>query len=201
MRTELKLLHGKFDTTFIYVMHEPNEAMAIADRIVVMKEGVIQQVGTPEELYFKPYNVFVAGFISKPQINFWETKITEQNGEVYINWGGTTIKLPENKAGKARAYIGKKIIAGIRPEDMFGMEVMENFDYPYPHLAIIDAEVKVREFLGDRTYLSCESENIPFSMRVLSMFDLPAQSGDKIKAGLAREKIYLFDKETEITIC
>jgi multiple sugar transport system ATP-binding protein len=173
--------------------------MAMADRIVAMKDGIIQQVGTPEELYYHPCNMFVAGFLGTDNrmTNFWETKVSEQNGDVYINWGETKIKLPEFIADKASAYIGKEVHAGIRPEDMYGLGICsDDFNAPdLPHLDIIEADVEIREFLGDRTYLHCRQGDNLFIVRVLSQFDLPAaHSGDKIKVGIPREKIYLVDK-------
>ena len=198
MRTELIKLHQKFETTFIYVTHDILEAMTIADRMVVMKEGMIQQAGTPEELYAHPDNLFVAGFVGMPMINFWNTKVTEQNGDVLISLGDTKIKLPESKADKAGAYVGKEVWAGIRPEDMFGYEArIDSFSEPV--FARIDgAEVQVREFLGDRAYLYCAYGGDIFTVRVLP--DFAARSGDKINCGINREKIYLFDKDTEAAI-
>jgi len=199
MRTELMKIHKEFKRTYIYVTHDQDEAMIIADRLVVMKDGMIQQVGTPEDLYSRPVNLFVAGFMGSPQMNFWKTKVVEQGGDIFIDINGTQIKLPENKADKAGAYIGKEVFAGIRPEDMWGLEAATPNDI-LPHLAIIDANVQVKEFLGDRSYLYCENGDIMFTVRVLALGDLAAQSGDKIKVGLHRDKIYLFDKETEKAI-
>ena len=195
MRAELIKLHQKVDMTFIYVTHDQTEAMAIADRIVVMKDGMIQQVGTPEELYMHPCNLFVAGFLGVPMMNWWNTKVTEDNGDIFINLGETKIKLPESKSDKASAYIGKEIFAGIRPEDTFGYEA----GITNPVFAVIDADVQVREFLGDRTYFYCISESGPFTVRVMAS-DFTAKSGDRIKVGINRDKIYLFDKDTEIAI-
>lgn len=200
MRIELMKLHEKFKKTFIYVTHSQEEAMAMADRIVVMREGLIQQVGTPEELYSHPCNLFVAGFLGTPQMNFWNTKVIEQGGDIYITLDevnsaeGTKIKLPEVKADKASAYIGKEVIAGIRSEDIYVDEANINKSGG----SLIDADVQVREFLGDRVYLYCESGSNTFTIRAIP--DFAAGSGDKIKAGLNREKIYLFDKETELAI-
>ena len=201
MRKELLRIHQKLGTTFIYVTHDQAEAMAIADRIVIMNHGVIQQVGTPEELYSHPCNVFVAAFLGSPMINLWDTKVTEQGGDIFINCGEVKIKLPENKADKASAYIGKEVWAGIRPEEIYVWEASAE-NYNAPHHATIAAKIEVREFLGDRIYLHCVSENIPFTVRMLSQydFDLPPKSGDEIKVGLHRDKIYLFDKDTEMAI-
>jgi len=199
MRTELMKIHKEFKRTYIYVTHDQDEAMIIADKIVVMRDGMIQQIGTPEDLYLRPVNMFVAGFMGSPQMNFWKTKVVEENGDIFIDLNGVKIKLPENKADKAGAYIGKEVYAGIRPEDMFPIEFEPSAD-DFSHLAFIDADVQIREFLGDRSYLYCENGNITFTARVLALGDLAAKSGDKIKVGLHRDKIYLFDKDTELTI-
>ena len=158
MRLELMKLHKKFGSTFICVTHNQEEATSIADRIVVMNRGVIQQIGTPEELYFKPRNLFVAGFIGSPQMNFWNTEID-----------------------------GKKVIKGIRPEDMYIDAAGE-----------IDAAVEAREFLGDRTYLYCKDGGHDFTVRVSP--DCDCKPGDKIKIAVNPDKIYLFDKETELAL-
>ncbi|MCL1858077.1 MAG: ABC transporter ATP-binding protein [Oscillospiraceae bacterium] len=187
MRSELIRLHQKFKTTFIYVTHDQAEAMAIADRIVVMKEGFIQQVGTPEELYFHPVNLFVAGFIGAPQMNLGNVKVSGQDGDIYINLGDIKIKLPENKADKASAYIGKEIIAGVRPEDMYE-----------DGAGIFDVPVEVREFLGDRVYLHCSVGGDTLTVRVSP--DCKARAGDIIKLAVNPDKIHLFDKQTELAI-
>ena len=187
MRTELIKIHQKFQTTFICVTHDQAEAMAIADRIVVMRDGFIQQADTPEEIYLHPKNLFVAGFMGTPQMNFWETRVAEQDGEIYITLGEVKIKLPENKADKASAYVGKEILAGIRSEYLFENEA-----------GIIDANVEVREFLGDSVYLYCAIGSDTAIVRASP--DCIAKTGDKIKLAANPEKIYLFDKETELAI-
>ena len=177
-RTELLKLHKQFKSTYIYVTHNQDDAMVMADRIVVMKDGRIEQVGTPEELYFKPRNLFVAGFIGSPQMNFWNAEID-----------------------------GKKVIKGIRPEDMYivGHDdpgVPQNHPVASRHPSTegneIDATVEVREFLGDRTYLHCKDSGHDFTVRVSP--DCDCKPGDKIKIAVNPDKIYLFDKETELAL-
>lgn len=185
MRAELKALHQKLGGTFIYVTHSQDEAMVLADRVVLMRDGLIQQVGTPEELYTHPRNVFVAGFMSGfPQMNFWRTKVTEQDGGVSIDWDGVKINLPEDKADSASAYIGKEVLAGIRPGDF-----QESGD------CAVEIAVKVREYMGDRSYLHFGDS---FTARVSS--DCKARSGDRIRLGVKPEKVMLFDKDTELAI-
>ena len=167
MREELIKLHQKYETTFIYVTHDQAQAMTIADRIVVMHNGVIQQVGTPEELYATPKNLFVAGFIGSPQMNFLHDKTQR----------------------------GKEVIEGIRPEDLHIDEAsLEKFkDY------LIDAKVEVREFLGDRVYLYCTDESGQPLVACVPP-DCAKKRGDKIRFGVDKNKVYHFDKETEIAI-
>ena len=187
MRTELLRMHQKFETTFIYVTHDQTEAMTIADRIVLMDNGFIKQVGTPEELYAHPDNIFAAGFLGFPQMNFWDVKVIEQKSDIFIAWGENKIKLPEDKADKASAYIKKTVYAGIRPGNLQLLESGE-----------IDAEIELKEFLGDTVYLHCKNDKELFIVRVSP--DCSAKRGEKIKIAINPEKIYLFDKDTKKAI-
>ena len=187
MRTELLRLHKKFETTFIYVTHDQIEAMTIADRIVIMKDGFIQQVGTPEELYAHPDNLFVAGFLGRPQMDFFDAKVIEKGGDIFIEFGENKIKLPEHKADKAGAYASKEVIAGIRPGDFHVCEA-----------GGIDAAVEIREFMGDVIYLHCTNGDLRFTVRVPP--DCAVKTGDKINIAANPDRIYLFDKDTEAAI-
>lgn len=194
MRIELMKLHRKFNTTYIYVTHDQTEAMTIANRIVVMKEGVIQQVGKPEYLYSHPCNVFVAGFLGSPQINFFHSKVTESGNDIFVNLCENEIKIPYSKADKIGEYIGKEIYCGIRAENLYGDKI--NIDKYKDFL--IEANVTIKEFMGDRVNLHCETENNCFTVRVSP--DCAAKSGDKIKIAVNPEKIHFFDKDTELAI-
>ena len=194
MKIELIKMHQKFKSTYIYITHNQEEAMTIADRIVVMKDGVIQQVGTPEELYNTPCNIFVAGFLGYPRINFWNSKITEENGSIYVNFDDIKIKLPEDKADKAAAYIDKEVYAGVRPENLHEDEAnIKKFKD-----SIMQIEVEVREYIGDTVYLHFRDYFEYGAVRVSA--DCTAKTGDKIKIAVNPDKIYLFDKDTEETI-
>ena len=199
-RTELINLHRRLkNPTFIYVTHDQTEAMAIADRIVVMKDGIIQQVGAPEYLYSHPYNLFVAAFLGSPHMNIWHAKITEENGDIYLNMGSVKIKLPESRIDgtKIKEYINKEVYFGIRPEDMHTDELGIKKFGGY----VIDADVKIREFMGNAINLHCENQNIDgYGFTVRALPDCTAKSGDKIKLAINPEKIYVFDKETEKAI-
>ena len=121
MRSQLAHLHKKLETTFVYVTHDQTEAMTLGTRIVVMNAGVIQQVDTPRNLYTKPVNKFVAGFIGSPTMNFSDALVVEKEGGVWLDFAGYSVKLNEEKAAvlKEKGYIGKEVIFGIRPEDVY----------------------------------------------------------------------------------
>ena len=120
MRTELTKLHKKLETTFVYVTQDQVEAMTMATRIVVMKDGLIQQVDTPQHLYDSPVNMFVAGFIGTPQMNFINGSLEKRDEDVYFNFEGNSIKVPADKANNPALaeYIGKEVVVGVRPENI-----------------------------------------------------------------------------------
>ena len=181
MRTEIIKLHKKLATTFIYVTHDQTEAMTMGDRIVVMKDGIIQQVDTPQNLYDMPCNMFVAGFIGSPQMNFLD---------------GTVIPLPQEKTadGKLAAYVGKSLKVGIRPEDMKDdEEFLEK--HPSSH---IDTEVEVSELMGAEIYLYLTYKGQNLMARVAPTSK--SRRGDKVTMAMDTHKIHLFDPETELTL-
>jgi len=194
MRTELKKLHQKIGTTFIFVTHDQQEAMSVADRIVIMSDGIIQQIGTPEMLYYSPCNVFTAGFLGNPQMNFWDTVVSNKNGEFYISCGGMQIKLPALKAGKADKYIGNEIIAGIRPENIYVDEASQNKF----KTSVIDAKVKTSMFFGRERQLCLSVGEGEFNVCVPPDIDVKADNINKI--AFDAEKVYLFDKVTGRTL-
>ena len=207
MRTELSKLHKKLGTTFIYVTHDQTEAMTMADRIVVMKDGFIQQVETPQTLYDSPCNMFVAGFIGSPQMNFIESKLIKKDGKFFVEFGSEDTKttrgkkyqipLPENKnvKGVLEEYVDKELIMGIRPEDVHDEpRLLEEFSD-----CKVQAEVEVTELMGAETFLFVNVEGHSFTARVEPT--TTARPGDTIEIALENTKIHLFDKETERTIC
>ena len=196
MRTEISKLHHKLQTTFIYVTHDQTEALTMGTRIVVMKNGFVQQIDTPLNLYNKPCNMFVAGFIGSPQMNFVDCVATEKQGTVYLEFDGNAIKLPQGVASKVKEKdcIGKEIVLGIRPEDLHDEE---SFISMNPE-AVVDAEVEVTEMMGAETYLYLKISGEAFTARVDPR--CTAAVGDTIKIGLDVNKIHLFDKETELAI-
>ena len=207
MRTELSKLHAKLGTTFIYVTHDQTEAMTMGDRIVVMKDGFIQQVDAPQVLYSKPCNVFVAGFLGSPQMNFIDATLVKKDDKLMVEFGtedtkttrGTKyyIPLPEskNENGVLNEYVGKPIIMGIRPEDVHNEpRLLEEYAD-----CKVNANVEVTEMMGAETFLYLNVEGFNFTARVEPTST--ARPGDTIEIALENTKIHLFDKETERTIC
>ncbi|MHC1681880.1 MAG: ABC transporter ATP-binding protein [Clostridiaceae bacterium] len=193
MRTEIAKLHIRTQTTFIYVTHDQTEAMTLGTRIVVMKDGVVQQVATPQEVYNNPVNIFVASFIGSPQMNFIDAKVVEKGVKVFLNFENESIELPEDKADvlKKKGYIGKTVVMGIRPEDMDDDDdvVAANKE------SVITADVEVTELMGAETYIYVKKGNSNITVRVAGTSK--AKTGDKIKIAVNTTKFHIFDKETE----
>lgn len=207
MRTEISKLHQRLGTTFIYVTHDQTEAMTMATRIVVMKSGLIQQVDSPQNLYLYPCNLFVAGFIGSPQMNFIDVVILKEGKDFFVEFGSEDtktragvkykIKLPaeKNKDNCLEEYIGKEVIMGIRPEDVHNEEdLIAQFKD-----GIVEANVEVTELMGAETYLYMNCEGQAINARVAPTNT--ARPGDTIQITLEPSKIHLFDKDTEKTIC
>lgn len=196
MRTEIGKLHQKLQTTIIYVTHDQTEAMTMGTRIVVMKDGYIQQVDTPQTLYERPCNMFVAGFIGSPQMNFINAKVEKRGDEIHLIFGKDDIKLPEGKAKKLEGtdYIGKEVVMGIRPENIHD-EAM--FIESMPD-SIVEAKIELVEMLGSETFLYMVIDDVNFTARVNPR--TKAKAGDVIKVAFDANKIHLFDKDTERTI-
>ncbi len=193
MRTELTKLHKKLETTFIYVTHDQVEAMTMATRIVVMKDGLIQQVDTPQNLYDNPVNIFVAGFIGTPQMNFINSSLEKKGDDLYVDFAGTAIKLPAEKASNPalKEYIGKEIVLGLRPECIHDEPMyLSNFAD-----SVIETFVEVTELMGAEIYLYLVVEEQNLIARVSSRSQ--ARSGDTIKVALDTSRMHIFDKDTE----
>ena len=192
MRTEISKLHDRLGATIIYVTHDQTEAMTLGTRIVVMKDGIVQQIDTPQMLYDHPVNEFVAGFIGSPQMNFMDAKVT-QGGNV-VEVGGFQLQVSKDRAAKLKAYDGKSIVLGIRPED-----VHDEPDFLKAHPeATINAEIKVYELLGAEVFLYFDFAGSQMTARVNPR--TTARTGDTVKFALDMTKAHFFDKETELTI-
>ena len=196
MRTEISKLHQRLQTTFIYVTHDQTEALTMGSRIIVMKGGFVQQIDTPINLYNKPCNMFVAGFIGSPQMNFVTCTVEENGDYVSLVFGNNVIKLPEGVSSKIKAagVVGKEVIFGVRPEDLHDEE---QYVSSYPD-ATIEANVEVTEMLGAETYLYLKVMDYNFTARVDPRST--AKPGDTIKLGVDVNRIHIFDKETEVAL-
>lgn len=197
MRTEIAKLHQKLGTTIIYVTHDQTEAMTLGDRIVVMKDGIVQQVDTPQNLYDKPTNLFVAGFMGSPQMNFLDATVKKDGENVNLECAGHLIPLPPAKAKKLieGGYDGKTVTFGIRPEDVYDSEMSIN---TLPAGAVFESKINVYELLGAEVFLYFDLADFPMTARVDPR--TTARPGDTVKFAIDVEKIHVFDKETTNTI-
>jgi multiple sugar transport system ATP-binding protein len=195
MRTELIKLHQRLSTTFVYVTHDQTEAMTMGDRIVVMKDGLIQQVDSPQNLYDKPCNMFVAGFIGTPQMNFIDGVLRKENDKYIIGINGDSLLIDPSKANEAMAeYVDKKIKVGVRPEDISDADA-----FIADHSgAVLTATVEVRELMGSEVYLYLAYSGVRMTARVAP--DTRSVTGDKIRIGINTRHIHLFDPDTEVAI-
>ena len=196
MRIEISKLHENLGATIIYVTHDQTEAMTLGTRIVVMKDGVIQQVDTPQNLYNTPCNLFVAGFIGSPQMNFMDAVVNVAGNDVTLSIGNHVLRVPENKK-KALidgGYNGKTVVVGIRPED-----VHDDPDFIAANPgSVITSKIKVYELLGAEVFLYFDVEGTQMTARVNPRTEL--RTGDNAKFALDMNRIHIFDKETELTI-
>ncbi|MBR6872622.1 MAG: sn-glycerol-3-phosphate ABC transporter ATP-binding protein UgpC [Ruminococcus sp.] len=203
MRTEISKLHKKLGTTFIYVTHDQTEAMTMGDRIVVMKDGYIQQIDTPTNLYNNPVNQFVAGFIGSPQMNFIDAKLIKQDGKYVVEFGSEDTKtsrgvkyyveVPEAKVDEEvlEPLVDQEVVLGIRPECLHDEEMFLSS----ATTGVVNATVEVTEMMGAETYLYLTCEGIPLTARVSPRST--ARPQDEIKIALDPNRIHLFDKDTE----
>ncbi|KAF1298836.1 sugar ABC transporter ATP-binding protein [Enterococcus sp. JM4C] len=193
MRAEIAKLHQRLETTTIYVTHDQTEAMTMADRIVIMKDGFIQQIGSPKEVYDTPVNMFVAGFIGSPAMNFFN--VTLNNG-VITDGHGLELRIPEgkNKILVEKGYDGKEIVFGIRPEDIHSEQVVLDAT---PE-AVVRSEVVVSELLGAETMLYTRIGDTEFISKVDARdFHRP---GEVVDLAFNISKAHFFDKESEDVI-
>ena len=196
MRVEISKLHQRLETTIIYVTHDQTEAMTLGTRIVVMKDGVVQQVDSPQNLYDKPCNKFVAGFIGAPQMNMIDAQVAKNGSDVTLAFGGHTLTLPEakGKALEAAGYVGKVVTLGIRPEDLHDEEA---FLAANPK-STFQVEIRVYEMLGSEVLLYFDIDEANFTAKVNPR--TTARPGDTVKLAMDLDKVHIFDKETECVI-
>ena len=196
MRIEIAKLHQRLGTTIIYVTHDQTEAMTLGTRIVVMKDGVIQQVDTPQNLYEKPQNLFVAGFMGSPQMNFLDATVKVNGDVASLEVAGHSIALPAEKSKKLidGGYDGKVVTFGIRPEDLHDSALYAETVSG----STFTSTVKVYELLGAEVYLYFDLDEFPITARVDPR--TTARPGDEVTFAIDVQKIHVFDKETEQVI-
>ena len=193
MRAELIKLHDRLDATMMYVTHDQVEAMTMGDRIVVMRNGFIQQVGPPMEVYNQPQNQFVAGFIGSPPMNFLDARLVLDNGGLAVDIQGTRLPLPPQKVKGAEAYTNKNVVFGIRPEDILATPEKQS-----AYLTPIRATVEVLEPLGAEIVLELSYKGYAFTARMDPQ--MRARMHDEIEVYFDMERVHLFDPQTEQAI-
>ena len=192
MRVELRKLHDRLGTTAIYVTHDQVEAMTLGDRVVVMKDGLVQQVGEPLELYNEPANRFVAGFLGSPAMNFATVTVRETDGALWAEDDGIRIKVPGQTAGRLGRYVGKQVTMGIRPEDL---HVATEAD---PEALGFDAVVEVIEKLGSEILLDVAVGSQ--SMVAAVEPTIRAAVRDRLRLALNPERLHFFDTQSEVAL-
>src|SRR5881227_2875290 len=192
MRVELKKLHLRLGTTAIYVTHDQVEAMTLGDRVVVMKDGVVQQVGEPLELYNTPANKFVAGFIGSPAMNFANVTVTEANGSLLAENSGLRIKLPDETAQRLRGHAGRDVTLGIRPEDLTVAGAGDSDQLSF------DAVIEVVEQLGSEILLDMK---VGEGVMVASVEPtVRVKVRDKLRVAMRPSRLHVFDAKTGAAI-
>lgn len=189
MRTEISKLHKRLETTFVYVTHDQTEAMTMGDRIVVMKDGYIQQIDTPQNLYNKPCNLFVAGFIGTPQMNFISGSVIKMEKGYGAAFGENLVVLPESKQESLASYENREVIFGIRPEDIKVSTDGQDG---------IGVKVEVVELMGSEMYLHCDFLGTKLTVRTPVIDGCKADN--TVFVNFNAQKLHIFDKETEKTI-
>jgi multiple sugar transport system ATP-binding protein len=192
MRVELKKLHARLGTTAIYVTHDQVEAMTLGDRVVVMRDGWVQQVGEPLELYNTPANRFVAGFIGSPAMNFANVTVTETNGSLLAESKGLRIRLPDEAAQRVRGHVGREITLGIRPEDLYVATGADPADLCF------DAVIEVVEKLGSEIVLDMK---VGDAMMVASVEPtVRVKMQDRLRLAMRPSRLHFFDATSEAAI-
>jgi multiple sugar transport system ATP-binding protein len=192
MRAYLKRLHIELNHTMVYVTHDQEEAMAMADRITVMRDGLLVQTGTPEEIYNNPVNLFVAGFVGEPAMNFLDCDFQQENGSDVLVHHDLVIPLPDKYRELAKTgLLPKKVVLGIRP---FYVDIHAKKDAHHP----VPAEIFVVEPMGDTKVISAKLNDIRF--QVVTDPDFQASPKEKVWLGFDQEHILLFDVQSELSL-
>ncbi len=193
-RANISKLHQQLQTTFIYVTHDQVEAMTMATRIAVINHGVLQQIDTPQHLYDYPDNLFVAGFIGSPAMNFFPAKLRKDGNHIYVDGGTFSLRVPDDRAKPYFDYIDKPVIFGIRPEDI------HNPEFAPPNIAAqpFEAVVDVTELMGNEIFVYLKSGEHNFIARVdpRSKYHI----NEKVQVVLNMSNMHIFDRDTEMAV-
>jgi len=193
-RTEITKLHQKLQTTFIYVTHDQVEAMTMASRIAVMNYGLLQQIDTPQTLYDHPNNLFVAGFIGSPAMNFFDAKLKKDGSDIFVETDAFSVKVPDSKVDVFMAHDGKEVIFGLRPEDIYD----PNYEAPGIIGQQVEGSVEVTELMGNEIFVFLQSGATDYVARIdpRTKFHM----GNKVTVTFNMGNMHIFDKETEQAI-
>lgn len=193
-RAEITKLHKKLSTTFIYVTHDQVEAMTMASRIAVLNHGKLMQIDTPQNLYDMPDNLFVAGFIGSPAMNFFNAELAQEGQDIVINADGFSVQVPEGRRESLKDYVGKQVIFGLRPEDIHD----PNYAPPRIIAQNVDAEVDITELMGNEIFLFLKSGEDEYVARVDPRTSY--KMGDSVTMAFNMDNMHIFDRETEQVI-
>jgi len=193
-RAEITKLHKRLETTFIYVTHDQVEAMTMANRIAVMNHGVLMQVDTPQNLYDKPNNLFVAGFIGSPAMNLFNAEITQDGEDLLIKTASFTVKVPEDRRAPLKGHVGKPVVFGLRPEDIHD----PHFAPPRIIAQNVEATIDLTELMGNEIFLFLKSGDDEYVARVDPRTSF--KMNDQVTMAFNMENMHVFDKETEQVI-
>ncbi len=193
-RAQISRLHQRLQTTFIYVTHDQVEAMTMATRIAVINKGILQQLDTPQMLYDQPANMFVAGFIGSPAMNFFNASLRKDNGKLYVDTGDFAVAIPEHRRSSFSAFEGRKVVFGIRPEDVHNPKFLP----ANIHAENVACKVDVTELMGNEIFLYLVSGPNSFVSRVDPRTDF--KTGDQTQVAFNMDNIHIFDPESELAI-
>lgn len=195
MRAELQELHYRLKTTTIYVTHDQAEAMTLGGRVAVMKDGLLQQYDDPRTVFDHPVNMFVAGFLGSPAMNFLSAKLTREEGRLYAVNTGFKLKVPQDKAKKLQGYIGRNVILGLRPENL---KIQEMVSDHVPE-AILEMQVRARAPMGNELFIYAKTGGDELVARLPPRTEVAI--GQRIALVVEMEFMHIFDKDTEETVC
>ncbi|HEX6303331.1 MAG TPA: sn-glycerol-3-phosphate ABC transporter ATP-binding protein UgpC [Anaerolineales bacterium] len=193
-RANISKLHQQLQTTFIYVTHDQVEAMTMATRIAVLNAGILQQIDSPQNLYDLPDNLFVAGFIGSPAMNFFPASIEKEDGKLYVDGEAFHVTIPEDKVSTFEPYVGKRVVFGLRPEDIHNPE----FAPPNIDAQPVEAKVDVTELMGNEIFVYLNSGDHSYVARVDPRTRV--HMGDEVQMVFNMDNMHIFDRDTEQAI-